>query len=643
MQSSMQMYGYSANSTSCPQPTGPAPAAAGAKCNSSEAAWTIDPSPMRPLRQQHLLHPTAAGSKQQEGSPEPRTPAATSSKAALKSGSPLSPPSTPRHQSQQAVDLAAAAVGSSAAATAQDDEASDDGDAGNCLIKSLLAYLPDSDDEDDEDGILAAAAAAAAGAGATASGDSSQSGLTGTPARTTVTPADAEHARYLVATVAKELKLQLPSIPTSTPDTTAAGFTSSASSRLATAAASSLLVAQSSSSKKVNIFGKQTAAYSSTGQPAAVQLMTHAPQTPAEAVAAVRAAVAASAAAMGFSIDEEVAKLRVTPPANAAMGWLADVDPSSHPTAWQFLRALNNEKVLASGDYSPKNVMAVVNEVVTTLEGSPPEYTIKEVTVQPQGSATSLGTPAAHANPAAAAAASMPATAASTHSSSKAGIAFEATIRITSHRQVVITATGIGPNQREAKRAASAAALEQILLIIPGLVLRKFICQLNLRVSDMLQQRRQPHLEQDIDDMVRCVSLLDPHSAAGREQRQRLQKEQENQRKKAEAVKTKRQTRLAHAKVGGLSSHLFDRTIIPSYALSTWQVNAHASSSSSPAGMRQPNPAVCTDSEPPTTVRHCCCPSLIPCGRHTHRPSRLPVMMLRVCWPLTHTPSARHT
>lgn len=456
-----------------------------------------------------------------------------------------------------------------------------DGDAcadlGCSLLQNMLGYSTDSGDSgEDEQGAASAAAAAAA---TIAECSTVSAVLCQTEAATIARDSN----RFLQSTIPHQILVDVSTPPTHSlaggPATAAAsaaaGFVTSASRRLATAAARSLRVAKtsssSSSSKKAKLFSKQAPLYSSTGLPTALKLMASALETPDQARAAIQGAVAAAATAMGYSIDHEVSKLKVPPPAGAVMDSYADVDPMTHPTAWRLLKIVNNEQMVLTGQRSIRRVMGAVQEVGSLLGEGPPQITAEQVeqpAARPLAAAATFrdggalsdqhqaarGTTATPAGlPAAAAVDGASATPYSSNIDSRRSNAptFAATVSITFQKHVIFKATATGaPTKQEAKRAAAAAVLEQILTDIPGLAIRRYICQLNPRVADLIKQQQQNHNQCDIEAMARNVMLLDPNSSVGREQRQRLQQEQERLRQKAESERLKREARIAQERVG---------------------------------------------------------------------------------------------
>ncbi|WIA33291.1 hypothetical protein OEZ86_006431 [Tetradesmus obliquus] len=130
-------------------------------------------------------------------------------------------------------------------------------------------------------------------------------------------------------------------------------------------AANSLRAASPSNAagKKARLWSKHSSSgyISSTGQPAALRLATQNPSTPAEAAAAVQAAVAAQAASMGYSIEDEVAKLAAGVPAGAAADSFADVEPAMHPMTWQLLQRVN-KGLQQEGQEGQRSVVSLLHE-----------------------------------------------------------------------------------------------------------------------------------------------------------------------------------------------------------------------------------------------------------------------------------------
>jgi hypothetical protein len=129
-------------------------------------------------------------------------------------------------------------------------------------------------------------------------------------------------------------------------------------------------------------------------------------------------------------------------------------------------------------------------------------------------------------------------------------ISFSCTVSITYNRQLLYSAPGTGPNIKSAKRAASAAAVEQMLGCSPGLIIRKFILQLNPQLAKRLEQRRsQPHKQQLLSEMAKHVKNAANRglssSILAAQQAERLQIELQKQRAKKQLQEAKAAARAA--------------------------------------------------------------------------------------------------
>ncbi|KAF8067402.1 hypothetical protein HT031_002450 [Scenedesmus sp. PABB004] len=256
-----------------------------------------------------------------------------------------------------------------------------------------------------------------------------------------------------------------PAAPTPLP-APAAGFSTSAGARLRAAAASAVLSVPASAATPARRLLRAPGA--TVGAAAATPLRVDAPATPAEALAAVRAAVEASAAALCIDVASEAARLRKPPPAGAAADALADVDPAAHPAAWTLLRRVN-----AAAEVAGRGVVSVQTLLVTLSSplGSSPLYDVRDAC----GGAGSPGAGERAAEEGERQARSLPALAAGGGGGGgcRADERFVATASLACGGHVLFSGRGAGPNSRTARRAAAGALLEGVLQREPGLVLRR--------------------------------------------------------------------------------------------------------------------------------------------------------------------------